>query len=113
MIDGKYKMVVVETPEADRILKDINLSLSKLKKLVTKAVFADRKTHMVLKEEIHKETGVMISKEDSVRLVNIIIHFGTKAVNGSPYYQENGEVKRNGRRTKHVPSPEKLSKVPR
>ncbi len=113
MIDGKYKMVVVETPEADRILKNVNLSLSKLKSLVIKAVFSDRKVHMVLKEEIHKETGVMISKDDSIRLVNIILHFGTKAVKGSPFYQDGGEVKRNGRRTKHVPSPEKLSKVPR
>lgn len=108
MIDGKYKMVVVETPEADRILKSVNISLNQLKKLVQKAVFSDRRVHMVVQEGIQKQTGVLIPKEDCIRLVNIIVHFGTKAVHGSDFYQEDGKVKKNGKATKHKPSPEKL-----
>lgn len=111
MIDGKYKMVVVETPEADRILKDVKLSLSKLKKIVKEAVFSDRRVHMVVQEQVYNQSGVMLSKEDCIMLVNIILHFGTKAVYGSDYYQKDGKVLKRGQATKIKPEVAKLSKV--
>lgn len=108
MIDGKYKMVVVETPEADRILKDVKLTLTQLKNIVRKAAFSDRRIYMVVREEIKKKAGVNLSRNDSIILVNIILHFGTKAVHGSDYYQQDGKVTKRGAPTNIKNQPDKL-----